>query len=174
MYKVLGVSLILIFLPVCASFGDPSQEQGFLFDAGNSVILTGGPLGLAHNTNLAIVGQKQSMDDPYHLTTAIQFEKGMLLQGAFAGGMDGIFGVGQAANVFGGQLQALNGSLGIQDQLLNAQFGQEVLRIDGIGAALGVQGGIFVQGQVLVSPYGASTNVNYFGLGQTDSVAGAP
>lgn len=172
MYKLLSVSLVLIFLPVCVSFGAPIQVQGYLLDAENGVILAGGPLGLAHNTNLATISQNQSSTDPYHLTTAIQFEKGMLVQGAFAAGMDGLFGVGQAANVLGGQLQALDGGLGIQDQLLQANFDQEVLRNGGIGAALGIQGFIGVQGQVIISPHGASTNVQYLGLNLVDSATG--
>jgi hypothetical protein len=174
MYKILGVTLILIFLPVCVSFGDPSQGQGFLFDADNGVVLAGGQLGSAHNTNLAIVSQNQSISDPYHLTKAIQFEKGMLIQGAFAIGMDGLFGVGQAGNAIGGQLQALDGGLGVQDQFLNAQFGQEVLKMGGIGAALGIQGFIGVQGQIIISPHGANTNVQYLGLGIADGIGGGP
>lgn len=174
MRKGLGVFLILIFLPVCASFGALGQAQGFLLGAENGVLLSGGPIGSAQNTNLAVIGNSQMSTDPYHFVTALQCEGGVLVQGACAIGMDGMFGVGQAAWVTGGQLQATAGGTGIQDQILDANFAQGVVRDGGIGAALGIQGFIGVQVQVVVSPQGANTNVQYLGLGQVDQVGGGP
>ncbi len=174
MRKGLDVFLILIFLPVCASFGALGQAQGFSLGADNGVLLTGGPIGAAQNTNLAVVGQNQQSTDPYHFVTALQCEGGVLIQGAYAVGMDGLFGVGQTANALGGQLQVVGGGPGVQDQCLDAVFGQDVARVGGIGAALSIQGFVGVQIQLIISPHGVNTNVQYLGLGQVDQVGGGP
>lgn len=172
MYKILGVSLIFIFLPVCASFSAPSQLQNFLVSSENSALLAGGPLGGIQNTNLALVSQNQNTSDRYSLTKALQFENAILIQGAYAAGMDGAFGVGQVANALGGQLQTIGSGIGVQNQIFDALFTQEAVKSGGIGAALGIQALIGVQVQVIVSPKGANTNVQYLGIGQTDSAAG--
>jgi hypothetical protein len=174
MRKVMTVSLILIFLPVCPSFGAIGQAEGFLLGAENGAALAGGP-GAAQNTNVAVVGHNQQSSDPYHCVTAIQTEGGVLVQGAYAAGMGGVFGVGQVGTVIGGQLQAPDGQgVGIQDQFLNGTFAQDVAKIGGIGAALGVQGFVGVQVQLIVSPHGANANVQYLGLGLVDHVGGGP
>jgi len=173
MRKVLGVYLILLLLPVCASFGTTGLVQGFLFDAENGVVLTGGSLGAAQNTNLATVNQNQSSNNPYHFQTALQSEDGLLVQNASAVGMNGSFGVAQDGNALGGQVLA-TGSNPVLDQLLLANFGQDAARLGGIGAALGIQGFIGIQVQIAISPYGADTNVQYLGVGQVISNAGGP
>ena len=172
MYKILGVSLILFFLPVCASFGITYQTQGFEFGGDNGVVLGGGPLGAAQNTNLAVINQAQSTTDPYHNVMALQTENGTLSQGAYAVGMDGIFGVSQMGNVLGGQLQAAGGGLTLQDQIINAAFGQDVAKLGGIGAALGLQAATVIQAQIIVTPHGASTNAQYLGVNLADSASG--
>lgn len=172
MVRVLAFSVILILLPVCTSFGAIGQAQGFLLVGENGAMLAGGPLGAAQNTNVAVVGHNQESTDPYHFVTSLQSENGVLVQGAYAVGMNGLVGVAQVGKVLGGQLQ--DGGLGIQDQFLNTNFGQDVAKVGGIGAALGVQGFIGVQVQLIVSPHGASTNVQYLGIGQVDSVGGGP
>ena len=174
MHKGLGVFLILIFLPVYASFGALGQAQGFLLGAENGALLVDGPIGVAQNTNIVVVAHNQQSNDPYHFATALQSEGGVLLQGAYVVGMDGLFGVGQAAKVLGGQLQTVGGGPEIQNQFLNANFAQEVVRVGGIGAALGVQGFVGVQVQLIISPHGASTNVQYLGIGLVDKVGGGP
>ena len=174
MRKKLGVFLILIFLPVCESFGALGQAQGFLLGADNGVLLNGGLVGSAQNTNLAVVGQSQKTTDLYNFTTALQFEGGVLIQGASAIGMDGVFGVGQNASTLGGQLQTATNGVGIQNQSLDADFVQAVAKNGGIGAALGIQGFVGLQLQVVASPKGANTNVQYLGLGQVDKVGGGP
>jgi len=172
MRKVLGVYLILLLLPVGASFGT-DLVQGFLIDAANGVVLNGGSLGAAQNTNLATVNQNQSSNNPYYFQTALQTEDSMLVQNTSAVGMNGSFGVAQEGSALGGQ-SLVTGSNPVLDQLLLANFGQDAARLGGIGAALGIQGFICIQAQVAISPYGADTNVQYLGLGQTDSVAGGP
>jgi len=175
MRRGLGVFLILIFLPVCASFGAIGQAQGFLLGAQNGVLLVGGAAGSAQSTNVAVVGHNQKATDPYCFVTALESENGMLVQGAYAGGLTGGFGVGQTANVLGGQLQVVGGGgLGIQDQFLKANVAQDVATSGGIGAALGIQAFAGLQVQLIISPYGASTNVQYLGLGQVDKVGGGP
>lgn len=176
MRKVLGVSLILIFLPVSVCFGVVGQAEGFLIGAENGVLLASGPAGSADSTNIAAVGHNQRSTDRYNFVTALQSENAMLVQGAYAAGLTGGFAVGQTANALGGQLQAVGGGgLGIQDQLLKANFDQYVANIGGgIGAALGIQAFAGLQVQLIISPYGASTNVQYLGLGQVDKVGGGP
>ena len=172
MHKILGVSLILIFLPVCVSFSAPSQLQNFFVSGENGAVLAVGPLGGIHNTNVALVSQTQNTTDRYSLTKAIQFENAILVQGAYAAGMNGVFGVGQVANALGGQLQTVGAGLGVQNQILDALFTQDAVKAGGIGAALGIQGFIGVQVQIMVSPKGANTNVQYLGIGQSDSATG--
>jgi len=174
MRNIVGICVILAFLPVCASFGDVGQAQGYLLGAENYAVLAGGPAGGAQSTNVAVVGNYQKSTDPYNFVTALQSENGVLVQGALAVGMNGLFTVGQAANLVGGQLQAAGAGPSIQDQFLNATFDQNVAKIGGIGAALGLQGFIGVDVQIIISPHGADTNVQYVGLGLLDSVAGGP
>lgn len=176
MRKGVVVFLILIFLPVCASFGSLGQAQSYLFDAQNGAALVGGPAGGAQNTNIALVGQNQRSTNPYSFVTALQSQNAMLVQGAYTVGMDGLFGVAQGANVVGGQTQVpgVGGSLGIQNQFLEGAFAQDLIKNGGIGSAMGIQGLVDLQVQLIVSPHGASTNVQYLGLAQADSVGGGP
>jgi hypothetical protein len=176
MRKGLFVFLILIFLPVYATFGSLGQAQGYLFDAQNAAALAGGPIGAAQNTNVALVGQNQRSTSPYSFVTALQSENAMLIQGAYAVGMDGIFGVAQRANVLGGQTQVpgVGSDLGIQDQSLAGAFTQDFARAGGIGAAVGIQGFTGLDVQLIISPHGASANVQYLGLAQADSIGGGP
>jgi hypothetical protein len=176
MRKGLFVFLILIFLPVYASFGSLGQAQGYLLDAQNGAALAGGPLGAAQNTNVALVGQNQQSNNPYSFVTALQSENGMLVQGAYAVGADGLFGVNQHANVLGSQLQApgVGGGLGIQNATLDGAFTQELIRAGGIGAAVGIQNFTGLQVQMIISPHGASANAQYLGLGIADGIGGGP
>lgn len=172
MYKILSVSLILIFLPVCASFGSPNQLQGFQLDGQNGLTLVGGPLGAIQNTNLGVVNQTQAVNNPYQNVTALQTENGSMMQGAYAAGLDGVFGAAQVGNIFGAQEQATNGNLSLQDQVLNAGFAQDVAKLGGIGAVLGLQAAGVIQAQIIVTPKGATTNAQYLALGMTDSATG--
>ncbi len=174
MRNVVGICVILTFLPVCASFGAVGNAQGFVLIGENGALLAGGPVGAAQNTNVAVVGQYQKSTDPYNFVTALQMETGMLVQGAYAVGMNGLFGVGQIADVLAGQLQTAPGGVGLQDQFLNGNFAQDVIKDGGIGAALALQGFAGVQVQILISPHGANTNVQYLGLGLVDHVGGGP
>jgi hypothetical protein len=176
MRKGLGVFLIVIFLPVCASFGAVGQAQGYLLGAENGVLLVGGPTGAAQNMNAGVVAQNQRSNNPYSFVTALQTENGVLVQGAYAVGMNGLFGVGQTANVLGTQLQTVGGNptLGIQSQCLEPTLGQYLVRDGGIGAAVGIQDFVGLDVQMVISPYGASTNVVYAGIGVFGSIAGGP
>jgi hypothetical protein len=175
MRKVLVACLILAFLPACFSFGAVGQTQAYLLGAENTALLVAGSPGAAQNMNVGVVAQNQRSNNPYSFVTALQTQNGMLVQGAYAVGMNGLFGVGQVANVLGGQLQTVGaGGLGIQDQILIASLGQELVRAGGIGAAVGIQDFVGLDVQMIISPYGASTNVNYAGIGVFGSVGGGP
>ena len=175
MRKVLVAFLMLAFLPVCLSFGAVGQTQAYLLGAENAAMLVGGAPGAAQNMNAGVVAQSQRSNNPYSFVTALQTQNGMLVQGAYAVGMNGVLGVGQAANVLGGQSQIVGaGGLGIQDQILTANLGQEFVRAGGIGVAVGIQDFVGLDVQMIISPYGASTNVNYAGVGVFGSVGGGP
>ena len=87
-----------------------------------------------------------------------------------------MLGVAQTANVLDGQLQAAGAGadLGVQDQVLNGTFGQDLVNVGGIGAAIGIQGYVGLDVQLIISPYGASANVQYLGLAQADSIGSTP
>lgn len=175
MRKGLAISLIVILVPAYASLGDDvGQVQGYLIDAVNGVLLAGA--GAAQNVNVAHVNQSQQSNNPYSLVTAIQTENGTLVQNASAVGLDGALGVTQTANVLDGQLQAAGAGadLGVQDQVLNGTFGQDMVSVGGIGAAIGIQGFVGLDAQIIISPYGASANVQYLGLAQADSIGNTP
>lgn len=176
MRKVIGVCLILVFLPVCASFGAVGQVQGYLLAGQNGALLAGGPAGGAQNMNVGLVAQNQRSNNPYSFVTALQSQNGMLIQGAYAVGMNGLFGVGQTANVLGTQLQTVGAgpSLGLQSQLLQPTLDQYLVRNGGIGAAVGIQEFVGLDVQMIISPYGASTNVAYAGIGLFGSIGGGP
>lgn len=177
MRNVLAVSVILILLPVSASRGDVGQAQQFLLDATNSAVQAGSA-GVVKNLNFAVIGQNQQAGDPYHRVTTIQSQDGVFVQGALAGSDGGgVFGVGQAGNVVGGQSQAVPAggvNLGAQNQLLNGNFAQNAVHGSGIGAALGIQAGIFAQAQIIIGPGGASSNAQWLAVGNVDSVAAGP
>ena len=175
MRKGLAISLIVILVPVCVSFGDDvGQVQGYLIDAVNGVLLAGA--GAAQNINVAHVNQNQQSNNPYSFVTAIQTENGTLIQGASAVGLDGALGVAQTANILDGQLQTTGAgsNLGIQDQIINGTFGQDLVSAGGIGAAIAIQGFVGLDAQIIISPYGASANVQYLGLAQADSIGNTP
>lgn len=175
MRKLLSVSLIFILLPVCTSFGVVGQTQGYLLGGDNGVVLLGGPTGAAQNVNVGVVAQNQRSNNPYSFVTALQTQHGMLVQSASAVGTDGLFGVGQAGNVLAGQLQAVDGpGLGLQDQFLTGSFAQDVVRMGGIGAAVGIQDFTGLQVQLVISPHGASANAQYLSVGLADAVGGGP
>jgi hypothetical protein len=175
MRKGLAISLIVFFVPAYVSLGDDvGQVQGYLIDADNGVLLAGA--GAAQNVNVAHVNQNQQSNNPYSLVTALQTESGTLVQSASAVGLDGVLGVAQTANVLDGQLQAAGAGtdLGVQDQVLNSAFGQDLVSVGGIGAAIGIQGFVGLDVQLIISPYGASANVQYLGLAQADSIGNTP
>lgn len=174
MHKKFAVYLLLFFLPVSTCFADFIQYQDYGIGGFNGVILAAGPVGAAQNTNVALVGQNQQSNNPYSTVKGMQSQNAMLVQGAYAVGLDGAFGVGQTANVLGGQLQAADGGNTMQDQFLNAAFAQDVARNGGIGAAVGIQSFVGLDAQLMVSLHGASANVNCLGLSQVDTVGGGP
>jgi len=173
MHRKFVLYLVLFFLPVSTCFAQLIQSQGYGIGGDNGVVLAGGS-GAAQNTNVAVVGQNQQSNNPYSPVKLMQSENAMLVQSANAVGLDGAFGVGQVANVLGGQLQAASGRQTMQDQFLNGNFDQAVAGNGGIGAAVGIQSFVGLDAQLIVSLYGASANVNCLGLSQVDTVGGGP
>lgn len=175
MRNILAISVILVLLPVSASRGAIGQAQDFLLDATNSAVQAGSA-GVTSNGNFAVIGQDQKSTDIYNRVTALQSQDTMLSQDALAGSdAGGAVGVGQAANVVGGQLQDVpNGSLGVQDQALNGNFGQETVNGGGMGVALGIQACISLQVQLVFSPRGVSSNAQWLAVGDVVTVGAGP
>lgn len=175
MRNILAISVILVLLGVSASRGAVGQAQDFLLDATNSAVHVGSA-GVTQNANFAVVGQDQKSTDIYNRVTALQSQDGMLIQGALAGSEGGgAVGIGQTANVVGGQLQDVpDGSLGVQDQALNGNFGQETVNGSGMGAALGIQACIGIQAQLVFSPRGVSSNAQWLAVGEVVTVGAGP
>lgn len=163
---------------VCAlssgAFADLGQAEGFLIGAGNGVTLLTD--GAADNVNIVIVDNSQDASSPTGRVTAMQSETGSLVQGTSAVGTSGIFETVQGAGAVGEQWQfAPNfGGLGAQGQDLDANLGQEVLKLGGVGNVLAVQAFIGCQVQFIITPFGISANVQYVGVGLFDGLGGGP
>jgi hypothetical protein len=172
MHRKFVLYLVLFFLPASTCFAQLIQSQGYGIGGDNGVVLAGGS-SAAQNTNVAVVGQNQQSNNPYNPVKLMQSENAMLVQSANAVGLDGAFGVGQVANVLGGQVQAASGPQSMQDQFLNGNFDQAVAG-GGIGAAVGIQSFVGLDAQLIVSLYGTSANVNCLGMALVDTVGGGP
>lgn len=175
MRNILAISVILVLLPVSASRGAVGQAQDFLLDATNSAVHVGSA-GVTSNRNFAVVGQDQKSTDIYNRVTALQSQDTMLSQAALAGtDGGGAVGVGQTANVVGEQLQDVpNGSLGVQDQTLDGNFGQNTVNASGMGVALGIQACISIQVQLVFSPRGVSSNGQLLAVAEVVTVGAGP
>lgn len=175
MRNILAVPVILVILGLSASRADIGQVQTFAFDAANSALQTGSA-GVTQNMNFAVVGQAQKATDIYTRSTALQSQDAMFGQGAMAGtDGGGAVGVAQTADMFGGQSQDVAGTgPGVQDQVLNGDFGQETVNGSGIGAALGIQAGIAIQAQLIFTPSGASSNGQWLAVGNVVTVGAEP
>jgi len=175
MRKGFTVSMFFVFLLSSGAFATILQGQNFGINAGNSLLLNGPGNSAASSINVAPVVNTQTASEPWG-TTASQTEFGALVQSASAGGMSGQYSVGQGAGAIGGQLQFVPTytNFGTQVQDLDAGLGQEVLKVGGVGAALGMQ--CFVGGQIqfIITPFGMSANAQYVGVAQADAALGSP
>lgn len=178
MFKGGFVVCCIAFVCVLSSgaFAVVGQAQNFHLGAGNAATLTGEGTGAVASTNLATVINTQDATNASGHIRLLQLEAGSLVQGASAAGMSGIFSVGQGGEAVGAQLQIVPTyfDLGTQVQNLDAVLGQDVLKIGGLGSALGIQSFIGCQVQFIITPFGMSANVQYVGVVQGDAIGGGP
>lgn len=175
MHKGFTVSIALVFLLSSGAFAVILQGQSFGINTGNNLLLDGAGNAAASSINVVPVVNIQEASDPAG-NRAVQTEVGSLVQSASAAGVAGQYSVGQGAGAYGGQLQFLPtyNSLGTQVQDLNADLEQQVLKVGGVGAALGMQCFIGAQLQFTITHFGMSANVQYVGVAQADAAAGGP
>jgi len=160
MYKVFAVSSALIMLTASISAGAAAALQTFDLAGVNGAGVVGAP-GVATSTNVETVKQLQQTTDDWGLTRMVQGQVGGLAQLAGAGGMDGLFIVEQAGQGVGAQAQTHLGGvadLGLQTQMANVGLQDQVTKLGGLGAALGMQTFVGVQVQIVATPYGVNIN----------------
>jgi len=174
MNKLFAVSMVFVFLLSSGTFADGvGQAQGYLIDAGNRASVGGAGYGAAMNTNIATVINKQEASNAFGHLKAVQIGFGSLAQGASAVGISGLYGAEQGAFVVGEQRQFGHDfyNLGLQQQNLDANLQQDVFGAGkGIGSASAIQTFIGGQAQFMITPFGASANIQCVGVGLFDSV----
>ncbi len=165
------LSVAVILLLSSGAFAGIGQVQGFEIGALNLVGRCGG-LGSAEGGNIAIVNHSQEVYKPLR-SSVWQEEKGVLVQFGSAEGAGGLSGVAQHATVQGLQGQ-LTGPFGttVQGQHLNVGLGQVAIKAGGIGGAVGAQGFVGSQTQVITTPGTISTESQFVGVAQYSNVSG--
>lgn len=174
MLRGFSLSVAVILLLSSGAFADIGQAEGFSIGALNMVQRVGGA-GWAEGGNLVMVGQSQKVHAAG--TTAIQKETGILFQGAKAVGICGATKVQQNASADGLQSQlVVTGRHGFQAQGQSLTVGLDnvVRQTGGVGGAVGAQGFVGGQNQVLVTPGGTSANSQVVGAAQFASVSAHP
>jgi len=174
MLRGFSLSVAVILLLSSGAFADIGQAEGFSIGALNMVQRVGGA-GWAEGGNLVMVGQSQKVHAAG--TTAIQKETGILFQGAKAVGICGATKVQQNASADGLQSQlVVTGRHGFQAQGQSLAVGLDnvVRQTGGVGGAVGAQGFVGGQNQVLVTPGGTSANSQVVGAAQLASVSAHP
>ncbi len=171
MTKTLCMCIGLIGLTAFACSGAVSDLQQYQIDGTNYAGIAGGPGG-ATSTNVDVVKQLSQTSDNYGLTRTVQAQVGALAQIAAVGGMDGLFAVEQEGHAQGiqGQVQSGPKSLGWQQQMANVGLAEEVTKLGGLGAALGLQTFVGVQVQIIATPYGVNINVQPVNVAIFDAV----
>jgi hypothetical protein len=174
MLRGFSLSVAVILLLSSGSFAAIGQAEGFSIGALNMVQRVGGA-GWAEGGNLVMVGQSQKAHAAG--TVAIQKETGILTQGARAVGVCGSTKVLQNASVDGLQNQlVVPGKQGFQAQGQSLTVGLDnvVRQTGGIGGAVGAQGFVGGQHQILVTPGGTSANSQFVGAAQFAAVSSGP
>lgn len=160
MQKTIILCVGLLGLLSCVCLGAAANLQSYEIGGSNFAGIAGGPGG-ATSTNVDTVKQLSNTSDNYGLTHMVQAQVGALAQIAAVGGMDGLFAVEQAGEAVGVQGQAHTGgpnNLGWQQQMANVGLADQVTKLGGLGAALGMQTFVGVQVQITATPYGVSIN----------------
>jgi len=176
MLKVLLLSAVVIMLLSSGALANIGQAEDFSIDAFNRVGRVGGA-GWAEGGNMVMVGHSQEAHVPYRGGVAIQDETGILTQSASAGGTGGATFISQDASVEGLQDQLIagyRGSLIKEGQSLKLNLGQEVHKFSGIGGAVGAQGFVGGQNQIIATPGQFSAESQFVGAVQYAAVSGGP
>jgi len=179
MHKVFGVSTIVVLLLSSAVLAGILQSQGYIVDSTNKFVLPALSSAAGNSFNTVIVGNTQQASSPFGHVMTFQTEAGMLLQGISATGMGGVLGGtqgGEGPEATGWQVQVHDGgfSLGNQNQDVTADLTQNVYKNGGVGMVVGVQNFVGGQVQLVMTPFGASANVQYVAVALYDVVAGGP
>jgi hypothetical protein len=111
--------------------------------------------------------------NPCRGTVAIQQQGGILGQCATADGTRGTTGVVQEADVCALQGQHASKPQ-MQGQLLGVSLEQTAYKDGGVGSAVGAQGFIGGQSQIICSPHGTSAESQFVGAVQYSAVSGGP
>jgi len=175
MLRSFSLSVVVILLLSSGVFACIGQAEGFSINALNVVQRVGGA-GWAESGNLVMVdhGQRSYAKG----TVAVQREAGILLQGARVAGLGGATKILQNATVDAGQEQSIvagrkYGSLE-QGQSLTVGLDNVIRKTGGIGTAVGAQGFIGGQRQVMITPNGKAENYQVVGAAQFASVSSSP
>src|SRR4030042_5574883 len=161
MFKGFSISIVIVLLLSSGTFADIGQAEGFFIGAGNVVERAGGA-GWAEGGNTVMVAHGQ---EAYTVgMAAIQEETGILTQNASAAGVGGATAVMQQASAGGLQGQFIGGGRAgprEQGQSLNVGLDNVILKAGGIGGAVGAQGFVGGQNQILVTASGTRANSQF-------------
>lgn len=150
------------------------QHQDFTIISGNIVGLVGAG-GSASNMNLATIYQTQQ--DQKICSWANQQEVVTFIQdGCIGASCGGSWLIGQGALIGGGQMQLIGDGCGpkLETQGLAVGLTQDVLKLDGTGAATAIHSLGVVQQQGAGNSAGMMSEVNAVAAGQFSSVSGGP
>jgi hypothetical protein len=174
MLRSFSLSVAVILLLSSGVFACIGQAEGFSISAVNMVQRVGGA-GWAESGNIVKVGHGQKAYAAG--TAAIQKETGILIQGAKAAGLGGATKIKQNASIYGRQGQIIaSGKPGIraQGQSLTVGLDNVIRQAGGIGGAVGAQGLIGAQNQVMITPNGIGVNSQFVGATQYAEVSSGP
>ena len=174
MSKKFLLSMVVVLLLSSGTLAGIGQLQGYSIGAVNLVERTGG-LGSAEGGNSMMVSHGQEIYKPCSNSHAVQEETGILTQSAITEGIGGLTGVAQS-----GSAQSLQGQLAIsrgpqaQGQALKLGLEQIAVKTGGIGTAVGAQGFVGGQTQIIATPRMTSAESQFVGATQYSAVAGGP
>ena len=174
MLRSFSLSVMVILLLSSGVFAAIGQAEGFSINAMNRVQRVGGA-GWAEGGNLVMVDHGQTTYTKG--AAAVQRETGILIQGARVVGLGGATKVLQNASVDAGQQQFVAGRrYGLQEQGQSLTVGLDnvIRKSGGIGGAVGAQGFIGGQEQVIITPNGRAENYQTVGAAQFASVSSGP
>lgn len=174
MLRGFSLSVAVVLLLSSGAFATIGQAEGFSIGTLNVVQRVGGA-GWAEGGNFVMVGHSQKVHAAG--TAARQKETGILIQGARAVGRCGATKIKQNASVDGLQSQlVVPGKRGFQaqGQCLTVGLDNVVRKTGGVGGAVGAQGFVGGQKQILVTPGGTGVNSQVVGAAQFASVSAHP